>query len=227
MRFKDYPNARTDMGEDQFHADIYESDNTIANFGKIGCGTVYRNFGPVPIVLKPLPTRIFGIGMHKTATTSLHSALSMLEFESAHWKSAHWAKAIWDQMQTEGKSLTLEQHYALCDLPIPVLFKELDKAYPGYRTSWNTDPFSHKIHKAIYGQKGFDEEIFRARFRKHNADVVEHFKDRPNDLLVLNMESNPGWGPLCTFLSKEVPEVEYPKAFVTSKHTQLYMGTGI
>ncbi len=255
MRFKDYPHAQTDMGEEQFHADIYESDTTIANQGQIGCGTVYRNFDFVPIWLKPLPTRIFGIGMHKTATTSLDTALRFLGFDSAHWKNAHWAKAIWDQMQTDGRSLTLEQHYALSDLPIPVLFKELDAAYPGskfiltlrdeenwirsirhhwdptknpYRQAWNTDPFSHKIHKAIYGQKGFDEAIFRARYRKHNADVWEHFMDRQDDLLIMCMDDNPGWGPLCRFLDRPVPDIEYPQAYVTPKHKEIYQsGSGI
>jgi hypothetical protein len=254
MRFKDYPQARTDMGEEQFHADIYESDTTIANFGQIGCGVVYRNFCTKPIQLEPLPTRIFGIGMHKTATTSLAAAIALLGLDSAHWKSAHWAKAIWDQMQSSGKSLTLEQHYALCDLPIPALFEQLDKAYPGskfiltrrsedawirsvrnhwdpeknpYRVSWNTDPFSHKIHRAIYGQRGFDEEIFRARYRKHNADVLAYFAKRPADLLVLDMDKSPGWGPLCKFLNKPTPIEPYPQAFVTSKHQELYQGGGI
>ncbi len=259
MRFKDYPCAKTDMTEDQFHSDIYESDNTIVNYGRIGCGVVYRRYTDVPVcytdpvTLQPVPTRIFGIGMHKTATTSLDAALKILGFDSAHWKNAHWAKAIWQQMQAEGKSLTLEQHYALCDLPIPILFRELDEAYPGskfiltvreeenwlrsvrnhwdftknpWRVAWNTDPFSHKIHNAIYGRRDFDEATFRARYRKHNADVLAHFAKRPQDLLILDME-RPRWGGLCKFLDVPVPDVEYPKLFTTTTQDQIYEGQGI
>jgi hypothetical protein len=245
MRFKEYRHAQTGMGEDQFNKEIFESDATIANYGKIGTGRVFRNFDfDTPIEIAPLPTRIFGIGMHKTATTSLDGALKILGTDSAHWETAHWAKAIFDEMNTWGRSLTLEKSYALSDLPIPLLYEKLDAAYPGskfiltirdedrwirsvrnhwshdhnpFRAAWSTDPFTHKVHKALYGQKGFDEEIFRARYRRHNAEVMEYFKDRPLDLLIMDMEKDTGWQELCPFLNKPIPAEDYPKAFVTRK----------
>ena len=33
----------------------------------------------------PLRPRIFGLGLNKTATTSLHRALELLGFRSLHW----------------------------------------------------------------------------------------------------------------------------------------------
>ena len=105
MRFKEYQHVQAETGEDAFDV---QSDATIANFGKFGKGVVYRNFDfSRPIVLGDVPTRVFGIGMHKTGTTSLHTALVKLGFDSAHWKSTHWAKAIWKELTTTGKSLTL------------------------------------------------------------------------------------------------------------------------
>lgn len=233
LRFREYPLARTSMGEDDF--DLSDFDNTIVNNGNFGCATLYRNFDfDTPITLGPLPTRIFGIGMHKTATTSLHAAFEILGYDSAHWQSAHWAKSIYLEMTSIGKSITLEHHYALCDLPITILYDKLDKAYPGskfiltvrseekwiesvrrhfkpdcnkFRKSWDTDPFSHFIHKQIYGQKNFDLDIFLARYRRHNAEVVEYFKDRPDDLLVFNSND---WPKLCKFLNKPIPNVPYP-----------------
>jgi hypothetical protein len=243
MRFKDYPHA-ANAGEEQFQID---RDATVVNFGDIGTGVVYKNFDfSKPITLAPLPTRIFGIGMHKTATTSLHNALSILGFDSAHWRSVHWAKSIWAQMRAEGRSRTLERHYALCDLPIPLLYKELDTAYPGskfilttrseqkwlrsvrnhwnpeinpYRQLWNKDAFSHRVHKELYGQRGFDEEIFLARFRRHNAEVREYFAGRPDDLLVMDMEVDAGWDKLCRFLNRPIPDTAYPRAFQTTFQT--------
>lgn len=213
---------------------IGDADTTVVNYGNFGCGTVYRNFSEEPIHLTALATRIFGIGLHKTATTSLHHALQMLGFASAHWENAHWAKSIWEEMTTWGRSHTLEKHYALCDLPIPLLYEQLDKGYPGskfiltirdedswlesvrnhwshehnrFRASWSTDPFTHKVHKLLYGTKGFDAEVFLARYRRHNAEVLEYFKDRPGDLLVMD---NPEWNPLCAFLGRPVPTEDYP-----------------
>lgn len=236
MRFKEYPHVEK-LSYDEPVEWLMTSDATIANYGKIGCGTVYRNFSSEPIELKPVPTRIFGIGMHKTATTSLHLAMKILNFDSAHWLTAHWAKAIWLEMKQWGKSNTLERSYHLCDLPIPMLFRELDKGYPNskfiltlldeevwvraaeihwsprnrFRSAWDSDPFSHQVHQALYGQRHFDREVFLARFRRHNAEVLEYFKDRPQDLLIMNMSATgAGWRELCPFVGKPIPNVPYP-----------------
>jgi hypothetical protein len=241
MRFKEYRHVSTHHGEDQLET-IGDSDATIANYGKIGMGTVYKNFSTEPMQVESIPTRIFGIGLHKTATTSLHYALNILGYQSAHWKSAHWAKTIWEEMLAYGRSVMLERSYALSDLPIPLLYEKLDKAYPGskfiltirneyawlrsvrkhwspqnkFRSAWDTDPFTHKIHKALYGQKGFDEAIFLERYRRHNAEVMHYFRDRPWDLLVMDMQSGAGWRELCGFLRKPIPMVEYPREYVSA-----------
>lgn len=217
--------------------------STVVNQGNIGCGTAYRNFEQSEIVLERLPTRVFGIGTHKTATTSLHAAFGILGLKSGHWPNAHAAKAIWNEMTSAGKSPTLEKFYALSDLPIPQLFEQLDKSYPGSKfilttrdegawiksvekhfnpafnkqaLAWDTDPFTHKIHKIIYGQKHFDRDLFLRKFREHNSKVITHFKDRPNDLLVMNMNLGAGWKELCAFLKMPIPQVDYPKIFKTA-----------
>ena len=239
IRFKEYPEARVVGKEDV--AEIHPS-NTIANFGKVGLGVVYKNFDLSnqifdPIPLTPLPTRIFGIGIHKTATTSLHTALTILGIDSAHWKNAHWAKAVYEEMINFGKSVTLEKSYAVCDLPITLLYKELDKAYPGskfilttrhemkwlksvrdhwdynynrFRASWDHDPFSHRLHVLLYGRKNFDSRVFLERFRKHNNDVKNYFKNRPEDLLTFNVDEGDGWEKICNFLKVPIPSVPYP-----------------
>lgn len=243
LRFREYRQAQENVAAYEFDL-VHQTDTTIVNYGDFGCGTVYRNYGNTPLVLAPIPTRIFGIGMHKTATTSLHAALTQLGIQSAHWKTAHWAKAIWTEMTTLGRSKTLEKSYALSDLPVGILYQELDRAYPGskfiltirnekqwlksvknhwswdhnpFRKFWDTDPFTHKIHKLVYGQKGFDATLFIARYRRHNADAKEYFKYRPNDLLVMDMNkgNRANWKNLCKFLGKPVPDAEYPREFAT------------
>jgi hypothetical protein len=233
MRFREYKHAMSDTGEDQF--DISVSETAIANFGNIGTGIVFKNFDfSNPIEIVNIPTRIFGIGFHKTATSSLHRALTILGYDSAHWKNAHWAKAIWTEMLDIGQSITLERSYALCDLPITILYKQLDLAYPGskfiltirdenewlesirkhwtqntnkFRYAWDKDPFSHFIHKEIYGRRDFDAETFLARYKRHTIEVVEYFKSRPSDLLVFYSD---GWTNLCEFLNKSIPNTLYP-----------------
>jgi hypothetical protein len=192
-----------------------------------------------PIELGSLPTRVFGIGMHKTGTTSLHRAFQILGLDAAHWITAHWAKAIWVEMRAFGKSPTLERHYALSDLPISILYRELDEAYPGskfvlttrreedwiasverhwsykhnrFRSQWDMDPFTHQVHQAVYGRKRFDAEVFLARFRRHNEEVRCYFKGRREDLLVMSTDEGTDWLKLCAFLRKPIPAVPYPCA---------------
>jgi Sulfotransferase domain len=243
--------------------------DTVVNYGQIGCGAVYREHGEDwrddctcglwnskygdpdavhsdscdtlnPIVLKPLPTRIFGIGMHKTATTSLHKAFGILGFDSLHWGRGE-APLIWEEVNAAGRSMTLERFYAACDMPIPLLYRKLDEAYPGSkfiltirdeakwlksverlwdpdynasRWQWDVWPISNRLHKAMYGRTDFDAETFLARYRRHNAEVREYFEHRPDDLLVMDMETD-GWPELCTFLDQPMPSVKYPHEYKT------------
>lgn len=236
LRFREYPHAAG-----QFTEDFYiDQENTVVNAGNFGCGLVWRNYQSDPVRLLPVPTRIFGIGMHKTATTSLHTALKRLGIKSGHWVTAHWAKAIWREMNTFGRSPTMEQYYAVNDLPITMLFRQLDAGYPGakfiltlrdekawlasvrkhwseehneHRVRWDEDPFSHRVHKLLYGRADFDPDIMLARYRLHTVEVMEHFKDRPDDLLVMHMDRKHGWGELCRFLNLPIPDEPYPVVY--------------
>lgn len=244
MRFREYPHAKH-----QGHSDaaiLAECTNRVVNYGDFGCGQVTRYGGysgrteeGERYIIGRVPTRIFGIGMHKTGTTSLHHALKILGLDSAHWPSAGWAKKIWREMNTEGRSVTLERHHAVCDLPISNLYRKLDAAYPGskfilttrneqawlesvrrhwspetnpYRHQWDTDPFTHIIHNAIYGRTSFHPATFLKAFRRHNARVLEFFKDRPEDLLILDVDQPQSWELLCNFLNEPMPVVAYPHA---------------
>lgn len=237
VRFKEYPHAQVHETDDHPKA-IEGRTETVVNFGRFGLGTVYRNLDRTPMALSPLPTRVFGIGMHKTATTSIHRAFQILGYDSFHWGTGQ-ASPMWYEMQGLGRSKTLEQWYALSDLPIPLLYRELDTAYPGSkfiltirheeqwiqsierlwdatfnptRWEWDVYPFSHEIHTALYGQRHFDRETFLARYRRHNFEVLEYFKARPHDLLVLDMDAGGRWNELCAFLRQPIPRVAYPTA---------------
>lgn len=234
VRFKEYPHAR--QFENRREIRIIDSrTETVVNFGRFGVGKVFRNYSPRPIDLINIPTRIFGIGMHKTGTTSLDNAFQILGLDSLHWGTGE-APKIWHEMQL-GKSKTVEQWYALSDLPIPLLFRNFDAAYPGSkfiltirdegawlksverlwnpqynptRWMWDVYPISNRLHTALYGQATFDAEVFLNRYRRHNAEVTAYFKQRPDDLLVMDLSAGAGWRELCAFLRLPIPSVPYP-----------------
>jgi hypothetical protein len=169
--------------------------------------------------------------------------MQILGFSSGHWKNAHCAKAIWREVNENGTSRTLETCYALCDLPIPLLYKQLDAAYPGSKfvltlrdeqswlrsvrnhydpaknpqqRYWAKDPFTNIIHSKLYGTTKFDPEVALRVYREHNAAVREYFADRPGDLIVLDMSDGYEWEKLCSVIPAPMPSCPYPKKNLTA-----------
>ena len=246
VRFKEYPDAIKYENDNEMKV-IAARTETVVNNGRWGVGTVRRNFGVDPIELDPLPTRIFGIGLHKTGTTSLDAAFKALGLDSFHWGEGE-APLIWHEVLhgSSGRSKILERWYAFSDLPFPLLYKRLDAAYPGSkfiltsrdegawiksveglwdydrnptRHIWDKYPFTNRIHAELYGQKEFDADMFLQRYRRHNAEVREHFKDRPHDLLVMDTETM-NWRSLCEFLGVPIPAVPFPRKNSTKKASE-------
>lgn len=117
---------------------------------------------------------------------------------------------------------------AFQDNPWPLLYEDLDTKWPGSRfilTRRNTDSWitsivrhfgatPHAMQDWIYGvpYPSGNEHIFVKRYHRHNEDVLAYFAHRPNDLLILDIESEKLWEPLATFLNKETPTIPFPHA---------------
>lgn len=69
----------------------------------------------------------------------------------------------------------------------------------------------------MYGIAHFDEKIMRKAHEKHNREVVEHFKDHRDRLLIMNIVAGDGWNTLCLFLDKPVPEIPFPHKHKTGQ----------
>ncbi len=234
VRFKEWPEARQ-FENDKIHQKCEKAHDTVVNYGQIGVGRVTRNFGDV-VEITPLPTRVFGIGLQRTGTTSLQEALESLGYDVGHWKSGAWAKSIWQEMHRWGRSRIMEKFNALCDNPIPALYKELDEAYPGSkfiltirdedawiesmrrlwsydsnsdRWMWDEDGFSHQMHGIIYGTAEFDEETFRVVYRHHVIDVLEYFQGR-GDLLIIDIDRTSTTDRLAEFLGRPKTGQSFP-----------------
>jgi hypothetical protein len=240
VRFKEYPHAQAAFENGNQVDIIKERTDTVCNYGRFGMGTVYRNFDSMPIELGQVPTRIFAIGMQRTGTTSLDEAFKILGLDSLHWGTGE-AQLIWQEMNALGQSPTLEQFYALSDNPLPLLYRKLDEVYknskfiltirdevewlasvkrlwdPRYNKNirfWKAYPITNQIHTALYGQPHFDPLVFLERYRRHNQGVRDYFKDRPDDLLVIDLDKPRGkMAALCKFLGlPPMPDGSYPRA---------------
>lgn len=170
--------------------------------------------------------KVFGIGFHKTGTTSLAVALDILGYSVTGPNSVK-DPDIEKKLLTITKELAVK-YDAFQDNPWPLVYKEMDAEFPGSKfilTIRNEDEWiksvclhfgrkSTPMRKLIYGYGSpvGNEQVYLNRYRQHNKDVIEYFSSRKNDLLVINISKGQGWVELCDFLGHEKPNVKFPRA---------------
>ena len=174
--------------------------------------------------------KVFGIGWAKTGTTTLGRCFEILG------------------LRHQGQDLGLIEDLARGDLsrvlavasaadgfedwPWPLLYRELDLAFPGSRfvltvrdpARWilsygnmlrnqgEAGPGLNSIRRQIYGLP-FPEVTaaqLTERYEGHNRAVMDYFRERPGDLLVADWERGDGWPQLCGFLQLPIPETPLP-----------------
>ena len=170
--------------------------------------------------------KVFGIGFHKTGTTTLSRALRILGYRVAGPFGVN-DEDIADTAIDRALE-TAAEYDAVQDNPWPLLYQELDEAYPGSKfvlTVRDTDRWlasvvnhfggqSTPMRRWIYGpgDPADNQDIYRSRYDRHNSDVADYFKDRPDDLLTLRIADGEGWPELCGFLGVPVPDDPFPHA---------------
>jgi hypothetical protein len=180
---------------------------------------------------KPDKQMIFGLGLSKTGTTSLHHALGILGYRSIHYPPAA-------RMLAQDWSV-LEPFDAASDISVSLVFKQLDNAFPGSKfvltvrdlDTWlmsmqrNFDPVPTKydatpeleIYSRIYGgSHRFDEDRLARAYRDHEQCVRDHFCDRAEDLLILDICAGDGWVTLCGFLDVPIPDLAFPRENISA-----------
>jgi hypothetical protein len=172
--------------------------------------------------------RVFGIGLNKTGTSSLHRAMELLGYESLHWGGPPVRQLVEASLAAGEPLLTrLDQRYdAFSDiLPLTQNFDLLDRQYPGSHFVLTVRPLedwldSRRRHvernirrKAAGEYHGtflvVDEEAWRAEWDAHLARVRAHFGQRP-DFLELDITAGEGWAPLCELLDVPEPPAPFP-----------------
>ena len=177
--------------------------------------------------------KIFGIGLQRTGTSSLAAALRILGY-----RTLQTPVNIFNTIDHP----CLEENDAFTDLPIPLMYKELDQLYHGSKFictirnvdewlvsvkwlfstgriqyNWRKIPVVDEMHEALYGISQYNEDVFRVTYLAYYQDVHRYFEDRPQDLLMMDFSHGEGWEQLCSFLNKEIPTTEFPKRNISSR----------
>ena len=168
-------------------------------------------------------TRVIGIGFHKTGTTTLDVALTMLGYKVLGPRIDLAQNLFNGDYESIFKIADLYDAYQ--DNPWPLLYKELDKRYPNSKfiltmrdeEKWIKSVVNHfgnsdtEMRRWIYGTGHPEgkESVYVKRFNKHNHEVTEYFKNRNKDLLIVNWEKGDGWKKICDFLNEPVPDIPF------------------
>ena len=174
-------------------------------------------------------SKIFGIGMPKTGTTSLAYVLRKLGYRHKGYtpeiisaisnKNYHAADAYFHNFDS------------FADLPWPLIYQYLHNRFPtakfiltlrspktwikscvkhfGSSTRKPTPHIGEDARNLAFGAGwpvGY-EELYLQKYEEHNTAVQNYFS---NNLLTVCWENGDGWPELCKFLNLPIPQEPFP-----------------
>ncbi|NJL96516.1 sulfotransferase [Candidatus Gracilibacteria bacterium] len=165
--------------------------------------------------------KIFIVGLGRTGTQSLCTALSILGYN----KILHYPN---------DPILASYQAQVMADTPVVASYMELHMMYPDAKfictirekSSWlkswqKLDQFVRKAgggrlqptlafwRNQVYGTDLFDDTVWSMVYDEHLNNLKKHFKNSDNFLLI-DIISGEGWQKLCPFLSLPIPKQTFP-----------------
>lgn len=168
--------------------------------------------------------KVICVGHQKSGTTSLANALKNLGFSIGNPHGALRDGMDWDapNISDQLKNITLgvlENNDGVEDTPCAFFHKEMDEAFPGSKfilTRRNTDNWLRSYEKYfpdkhnnlrvwMYGVDKYsgNEDAIRQVYENKNDEIIEYFKDRPDDFMILDLEEGDGWYKLVNFLGED------------------------
>lgn len=182
-------------------------------------------------------SKVFGLGLSKTGTSSLTDALNLLGIPSVHYP--HDERTLRELRAGRFRLSLLEEFQGVTDIPVAPFYAQLDRAFPGSRfvltvrerEAWlrscevhwrlmdewlDNFPDFKRFHEfacaAAYGTLKYDRGRFARAYEEHERRVRDYFRERPGDLLVLDICGGDGWEKLCAFLGLTAPAAPFPHA---------------
>ena len=180
-------------------------------------------------------TKIICIGVSKTGLSSIARALQKLGFTHIGYDEKLWQEYKSGNFQPILE--TAKQYETFTDAPWhapdlhpvrgPDFYKILDEEFPNSKfiltirdaITWKESHKNWWIQKrgkyippelTIYYPDGYSQTTATRLYRERNKSIIDYFRGRFNDLLIINICAGEGWDKLCQFLGKEIPSASFP-----------------
>jgi hypothetical protein len=186
------------------------------------------------MLLRPVgPSKVFGIGLPKTGTTTLGYCFKQFGFKHRSYDMDLAVQVKRNEL--ENVLAEAEKYETFEDWPWFLIYREVDQRFPNskfiltLRKDTETYVASLRRHHARQGIRKEDfakphwwDDVFGfapdqwdyqksvQRYERHNLEVLEYFRGRTNDLLVVCWENSDGWDNLSKFLNKPCPDEPFP-----------------
>ena len=170
--------------------------------------------------------KVFGVGFHRTGTTTLQTSLEALGYSVVGMRDAEWKAYANEDLKKIHQ--TIEAFDGFRDMPWPLLYRHLYETVPdakfilSYRDpdSWakscagNYKTRPYEMFRSIYGFDVFvgNEETAKEVYLRHIDEVRAFFADKPGVFLEKDFTKNHSWTDLCDFLSEPEPNRKFPHA---------------
>jgi hypothetical protein len=187
-------------------------------FGEITSvfSTIIDNFN----ILPRNSMKVFCLGYQKTGTTSVDWVLQDMGYQVA---KAYKQSDFEFSRRLEGGNIfeikqVAELFDAFQDIPWFLYYKEFDQWFPGSkfilttrdsRSWWRSflryfRTENYPLFEFVYGfgNPVGHKEVMIERYERHNQEIIDYFKDRPEDLLVIDVSDEGALQDISEFLNK-------------------------
>ena len=181
---------------------------------------------------------VFGVGFHKTGTSSLAAALRSLGYRTIHGDptggthSGDEGLTLLEQIERGDYDLpTLRNYDAFTDNPYFSIWRPLAERHPDAkfiltvrdRDAWiescvryYRDRRIRPMRRWMFGEHADPSSssaargAWLARYDAHNEAVRAYFSKCPDRLLIMDIAAGDGWDVLCAFLGMAVRTKPFP-----------------
>ncbi|MEQ8440990.1 MAG: sulfotransferase [Alphaproteobacteria bacterium] len=184
--------------------------------------------------------KVFGVGLSRTGTRSLTKGLQILGYNVAHYPDDEDTFTELSNGQCDLSLLrlfdgitdiTTVPFYKQFDQMYPgskfILTTRSDTAgwlqscenhyfnRPAFQNEEDPDDEVHYLMRqflraAVYGTYSFNPERYLWLYNQHQEDVRHYFRDRPEDLLIMDVSQGDGFEKLAPFMGRPIPPEPYP-----------------